>query len=370
MAYVITEEQQLLQESAADVLKKAPVATVRQLRDSRDDKGFSHPLWDDIVQMGWPGIAASEELGGLDFGFRSLGLVMEEKGRSLSASPLLSVCLSSRILQKFGTDQQKEIVQKINAEGTVVACAVQEGDFYQPLDVRCAAIPEKEGYVISGQKDFVADAHVADYLLVSAHSDEGLMTVILNKEQAGVSVEKEFMMDSRYYSKVALDNVRIEKDDVVGSVGKGKEVLNDLTNVGNALLSAELLGLAMETFERTNEYLKERRQFDRPIGSFQALQHRAADLFGELEIAKSISIKALDALDEQDFMTPALCSMAKAKCVQVAQRATNEAIQMFGGIGMTDDEEIGFFLKRARVAAQQFGGYSYHLDRFARMSGY
>ena len=177
-------------------------------------------------------------------------------------------------------------------------------------------------------------------------------------------------MDSRYYSEVKFDQVHVTNEDVIGNEGAGKKVINDLVNVGNALLSSELVGIMEEAFHRTVEYLKERVQFDQQIGTFQALQHRAADLFGEIELAKSITIKALDALDTNDFMAPALASMAKAKCAKVAQRATNEGIQMFGGIGMTDDEEIGFFLKRARVAAQQLGGYAYHLDRFAKMNGY
>jgi len=178
------------------------------------------------------------------------------------------------------------------------------------------------------------------------------------------------MMDSRFYSKVKLENVSVNSTSILGDEGKGMKVINDITNMANALLSNELVGVMSEAFDRTIDYLKERRQFDKEIGSFQALQHRAADLYGEIEIAKSLAIKALDAIDEDNFMAPAICSMAKAKCAKVSQLATNEGVQMFGGIGMTDDEEIGFFMKRARVASQLYGGYAYHVDRYASMNGY
>ena len=202
------------------------------------------------------------------------------------------------------------------------------------------------------------------------HGKDGQSVVMIDCNSEGITIEKEFMMDSRYYCWIIFDNVLISESAIIGVSGKGKKVTTDITNITNALLSSELVGLMSEAFERTVDYLKERRQFDRAIGSFQGLQHRAAHLYGEIENAKSISIKALDALDNNDFLAPAYCSMAKAKCTSVAQLATNEGIQMFGGIGMTDEEEIGFFLKRARVAAQQFGGHSFHVDRFAQMSGY
>ena len=216
----------------------------------------------------------------------------------------------------------------------------------------------------------MADGHVADYFIVSTHSKDGLTFVLISADQEGVTIEKEFMMDSRYYAKVHFADVSVASSVVLGKPSSQRAIASDITDVASALISAELVGLMSEAFERTVEYLKERRQFDKAIGSFQGLQHRAADLYGEIENCKSITIKALDALDARDGLAPAYCSMAKAKCTKVAQHTTNEGVQMFGGIGMTDDEEIGFFLKRARVAAQQFGGLAYHVDRFAKMSGY
>jgi len=369
MAYVLTEEQQFLKDSAGDLLKMSPVADIRTRRDGDDEEGFSKGMWQKMIEMGWPGVAASEEVGGLAFGLRSAGILMEASGRSLGASPLLSSLVSAFALEKYGDDTQRELASKICGEGAIVALALQEGNFYSSSSSQAELIDGQDGLMLKGTKDFVADAHIADHFIVSAHGKDGLVHVLVPANIEGVNVKKEFMMDARYYGKVTFTEVPLKSFAVIGSA-KGKLLANDITNVANALISAELVGLMSEAFERTMDYLKERRQFDKAIGSFQGLQHRAAHLFGEIENSRSIMIKALDALDQGDALAAAYSSMAKAKCVKTANLATNEGVQMFGGIGMTDDEEIGFFMKRARVAAQQFGGYSYHADRFARMSGY
>lgn len=370
MGYVLTEEQQFLQDSAKDLLKKAPVSLVRELRDKKDELGFSLDLWNQMIEMGWPGLAVSEDHGGLSFGLRAMGILMEESGRSLSASPLLTVATSAMIIEKFGSDAHKARLSDVCEKGSVIALAVQEGAFYKPESTQLSATRNGDDIVLSGTKDVVLDAHVAEAFIVTASDGDGITAFLVDKDTDGISVTKEFMMDSRFYSVVNFENVKVNKDAQVGKAGNGLTVMNDVTSITNALLSAELVGVMSEALDRTVEYLKERRQFEKEIGSFQALQHRAADLYTEIEVAKSIALKALIALDDGDFMAPAFCSMAKAKCSKVAQLATNEGVQMFGGIGMTDDEEIGFFLKRARVAAQLFGGYSYHLDRFSRMNGY
>ncbi len=370
MAYVLSEEQQFLKDSAKDLVKMFPIAGIRTMRDNDDPHGYSTKLWEKMVEMGWPGVAASEEVGGLNFGLRSAGVLMEEAGRGLSASPLLSSLVSAYVLEKYGDEDQKKLAGEICVGSKVVALAIQEGNFYKPSQSATELVEEGDGYRLSGTKDFVADGHVADHFIISAHGKDGLVFVLVAADQAGITIEKEFLMDSRYYARVSFSGVALEPSVILGNPKSQKAISADITSVANALLSAELVGVMTEAFERTVDYLKERRQFDKAIGSFQGLQHRAADLYGEIENCKSISIKALDALDTGDAIAPAYCSMAKAKCVKVAQLATNEGVQMFGGIGMTDDEEIGFFLKRARVAAQQFGGMAYHVDRYAKMHGY
>lgn len=369
MGYVLTEEQQFLKDSAKDLLKGAPVALVRELRDSDNPNAYSVDLWKQMVEMGWPTTALSEDFGGLGFGLRGAGILMEEAGRTLSASPLLSSVVAGSIIEKYGNDHMKSVLNGCLVDGKIIAIAIQEGKGYNTKPTSSQLIIEGGKALISGTKDLVVDGHVADYYLVNVNSDEGVYVVLVEANEVGVSVQKEQMMDARFYGCVSFDKT-VVKDNCAFDVKQSKNILSDITNISNALLSSELIGLMSEAFERTIEYLKERRQFDRIIGSFQGLQHRAADLYGEIEVAKSLTIKTLDALDESDFLAPALCSMAKAKTSKVAQLATNEGVQMFGGIGMTDDEEIGFFLKRARVVAQLFGGYSYHLNRYAKMSGY
>lgn len=370
MGYVLTEEQHFLKDSAKDLLKQAPVALVRELRDSEDQNGYSTDLWKSMVEMGWCGLSISEESGGLGFGIRGMGIILEEAGRSLSSSPLLTVAVSSFLIEKYGNATQKERLTQIAEAGSVVALAIQEGALYRPESAQVICTSSSDKLVLNGTKTMVSDAHMADSMIVSAQTNDGLSTFLINTDLAGVSMEPIQLMDTRYYSDVHFDHVEIDGTDLLGKSGKGATIINDLTSLSNALLSAELVGLMSEAFDRTIDYLKERRQFDKEIGSFQGLQHRAADLYGEIEVTKSIAYKAMMAIDSNDFMAPAFCSMAKARACKTSQLATNEGVQMFGGIGMTDDEEIGFFLKRARVASQLFGGHSYHVDRFAKMSGY
>jgi len=365
MGYVLTEEQEFLKSSAKDLLKGAPVALVRELRDKKSELGYSDDLWKAMVEMGWPTTALSDELGGLDFGLKGLNIIMEECGRTLSNSPLFSSLLSGLIIQKYGGQSHKSILSESVTNGIPIAVAIQEGESYNPKSNKT----QLRSGALSGEKTMVADAHVASHLLVACNGESGVEVALVPADATGVTITKGFFMDSRYYSTVNFDNVAIS-DDQIMSAGKGKSIINYTTNCASLLLSSELIGLMSEAFERTVEYIKERRQFDRVIGSFQGLQHRAADLYGEIEVAKSLVLRAVDALQEEDLTASAICSMAKAKTAKVSQVATNEGVQMFGGIGMTDDEEIGFFLKRARVAIALFGNYSYHLNRFAKMSGY
>ncbi len=365
MAYVLTEEQEFLKSSAKDLLKGAPVALVRELRDKNSELGYSDELWKAMVEMGWPTTALSEDLGGLDFGLKGLNIIMEECGRTLSNSPLFSSLLSGLVIQKYGNQSHKEILKQSVTNGAPIAVAIQEGETYNPK----RNTSQLSGGALSGEKTMVADAHVASHFIVACTGESGVEVVLVPADSAGIIITKDFYMDSRYYSTVHFDKVTVSVDQIL-SQGKGKSVVNYTTNCASLLLSSELIGLMTEAFERTVAYIKERRQFDRVIGSFQGLQHRAADLYGEIEVAKSLVLRAVDALQEEDIIAPALCSMAKAKSSKVAQVATNEGVQMYGGIGMTDDEEIGFFLKRSRVAIALFGNYSYHLNRFAKMSGY
>jgi alkylation response protein AidB-like acyl-CoA dehydrogenase len=379
MALVLNEEQVMLKDAAAGFLaEKATVAHLRELRDSASETGYSPEVWAEMAQMGWAGIAIAEEFGGLGYGYTGLGLVLEQAGRNLSASPLQStVLVAATAINELGSAQQKEQLLPAIASGEqLVTLAIQEGMHHAPEQTAATAVRESGDYVLNGSKVLVLDAHVADSFIVVARSagsageQQGLSAFLVDKGLAGLAVERRDMVDSRNAGALTLNNVRVSAENLLGAEGEAWAGLNRTLDIANIGLSAELLGLSAEAFERTVAYLKERKQFGRVIGSFQGLQHRAAELFCELELARSIVLKALHAIDDGDDRLSLLASAAKAKLCEVAQRASNEAVQMHGGIGMTDEHEIGFFMKRARVAQHTFGDYNYHLDRFAQRSGF
>jgi alkylation response protein AidB-like acyl-CoA dehydrogenase len=379
MALVWNEEQLMLQEAAAGFLaEKASLAALRELRDERSEHGYDRDVWREMAEMGWSGIAIPEEFGGLGYGYAGLGIVLEQMGRNLSASPLqATVLVGATAIALGGSEAQKQALLPAIASGELtVALALQEGAHHAPEKTAFAATASDGGYSLSGRKVFVQDAHVADKLIVvartagSAGEETGLSLFLVDAGGDGVSSERVVMLDSRNGGNVQFDKVQVEADTLLGELDAGHELLQRVLDIANIGLSAELLGLSLEAYERTVEYLKERKQFGEPIGSFQGLQHRAAELFAELELAKSIVIRALQAIDANDPQLSMLASACKAKLCEVATRATNESIQMHGGIGMTDEFDIGFFIKRARVAQQTYGDYNYHLDRYARLNDY
>ncbi len=373
MALVINEEQQMLKTSAKELLKnRAPVSALRLLRDSKDSKGYDPQLWQEMAEMGWTALNIPEAYGGLDFGYVGLGQIMEEMGRTLTASPLFStVWMGATVINLAGNVLQKESLLPAIAEGTqVVALALEETNRHNPSRISTTAIASGEGYVLSGRKVFVLDGHIADKLVVvarTADGDEGINLFLVDSKVEGLSIERKWMMDSRNSATVTLENVSAE---LLGEEGEGFAALEKMMDIARIGLSAEMLGTMQEAFERTIAYLKERTQFGVQIGSFQALQHRAALMYSEIELCKSLVIKSLQAIDEDSSDLTKLACMTKAKVGETIELVTNEAIQMHGGIGVTDEEEIGFFMKRARVAQRTLGDYHYHLDRFAKLNGF
>ena len=379
MALVLTEEQVMLKESAAGLLaERAGVAHLRALRDAGDELGFSREVWQEIAAMGWPGIAVPEAYGGLGYGYTGLGLVLEQAGRHLSPVPLqASVLVGATAINELGTEAQKQALLPALAAGEVlVSLALQEGAQHAPEQTALAAVADGNGYALTGSKILVLDALAADHFVViartagSAGDSDGLTAFLVPSDAKGLTVERRSLVDSRGVGAARFDGVRLNADAVMGAPGQAWAGLSRTLDIANIGLASELLGLSTQAFELTVAYLKERKQFGVVIGSFQGLQHRAAELFAELELARSIVLQALQAIDAADPELPKLASAAKAKLCEVAQRATNEGIQMHGGVGMTDEYDIGLFIKRARVAQHCFGDYNYHLDRFARLSGF
>ena len=381
MAMILNEEQTMLKDSAKDFCAtNAPIGQLRKLRDEENPDGFDRGTWGSMVELGWAAIPWSEDHGGLAFGYKGLGVVTEESGRTLTASPLYaSVWVGGTLINLGGSDEQKaELLPQLAAGELLLALALEESHKHDPYGIQTTASATEDGYVLDGNKTFVLDGHVADKLIVAARtsgevgSRVGISLFLVDREANGVSVTRTIMADSRNAANVKLDAVKVGNDALLGTADTAADTLDQALDIARIGLSAEMLGGIQECFERTVEYLKERKQFGVAIGSFQALKHRAADMFCEIELSKSCVLEALTALDEQRDRDEVakLASLAKAKVGETYNLVSREGIQMHGGIGMTDEFDIGFFIKRAAVAEQTFGDVNFHRNRYGELEGY
>jgi len=376
---VLTEEQSMLRDAARTwTQEKSPVSAFRKMRDSGAPLGYDPAAFNEMAEMGWTGVIIPEEYGGSDFGYLSLGLVLEELGRTLTASPLLATALASAsALILGGTSAQKEAwLPKIATGEAVATLAIEEGPHHAPEKVALAAAKSGAGYSLSGTKTFVLEGMGAALLIVSARTSgkpgdkDGITLFLVPGDAKGVTRKQLKLADSRGAAVVTFEGVEVGADAVLGEAGKGWELLEKVLDRARAGLAAEMLGSAIQAFETTLDYLKTRVQFGQVIGSFQALQHRAAKMFTDLELARSCVEAALTAIDNDSPDVPELVSLAKAKVGDTLHLVSNEMVQMHGGIGMTDAHDAGFYLKRARAAEATFGGQAYHRDRYARINGY
>ena len=381
MALTLNEEQQLLKDTAREfVQKNAPISHFRELRDLNDDKCYSQDLWKKMADLGWAGILIDEEYGGSNFGMVGLGAVLEETGRNLVPSPLISTALlGASLIQLAGNEnQKKDLLPKISEGKLTTALALDEGARHDPLNISTFCVKKEKNLVLEGRKTFVVDGQSANLLIVVARnsepnnkeeSDASRSMYLVDPKKPGVKITKISMVDSRSYCEIIFDKVKVNEEDRLGEqnvVG----IIDDVLERAQIGISAEMLGNALEAFDQTIQYLKDRKQFGKPIGSFQALQHRAAHMFSELELTKSSVQGALNAIDENSNDKSRYASLAKFKAGETLNLVSNEAVQMHGGVGVTDEFDIGFFLKRARVAEQMFGSSDYHLDRYAVLSEY
>jgi alkylation response protein AidB-like acyl-CoA dehydrogenase len=376
MALVLNDEQRMLQDSArAFISENAPVAHLRALRDGRDDTGFSRDLWRKFAEMGFSGILIPEGQGGSGLGVVEAGVIAEELGRTLAPSPFLSTAvLAAAAIRRGGNAaQQAALLPKIAAAERVVALALDEGVKHRPGAIATKAVRDGAGYRIDGDKTLVVDGHVADTLIVAARvagDGDPVALFLVDAKAPGVALERTVMVDAHNAARVRLTGVRVAGDALLGSVEGGVALLEEVLDIGRAVLASELLGIADEVFARTLTYLKERKQFGRIIGEFQALQHRASELFCDIEMTRAIVIRALQAVDEDPVKARDLVSAAKARACTTANRAVQEGVQMHGGMGMTDQFDIGLFMKRARVVQELLGDAHFHADRHATLNAY
>jgi alkylation response protein AidB-like acyl-CoA dehydrogenase len=360
---VLSEEQSMLRDAAKSwVQEKSPVTAFRKMRDSGAELGYDAAAWNEMAEMGWAGVIIPEEYGGSNFGYLSLGLILEELGRTLTASPLLSSGLAAAsALILGGSDAQKsEWLPKI-AEGTAVgALAIDEGAHHNPGKVEATV----SGGKLTGKKTFVLEGMAANVLIVSAKGSDGVGLYVVKADDAGVSRTRLHLADSRGAANIEFKGAAAEP------LSGGAALIDKVLDRARAGVAAEMLGSALQAFETTLDYLKVRVQFGQVIGSFQALQHRAAKMFTDLELSRSAVEAALAAIDADSPDVPELVSLAKAKMGDTFHLVSNEMVQMHGGIGMTDAHDAGFYLKRARAAEAAFGNQAFHRDRYARIQGY
>jgi alkylation response protein AidB-like acyl-CoA dehydrogenase len=376
---ILNEEQSMLRDAAkAWVAEKSPVTAFRKLRDSGSADGFDPAAWKEMCEMGWAGILIPEAFGGSGLDMLTMGLVLEETGRTLTASPLLSsaVIATSALLIAGSEDQKREWLPKLAEGNAIGTLALDESAHHAPSRVALTAAKDGKGWKLSGKKIFVQDGGAANVFIVAARTSgnpgdaAGTTLFLVKADTAGLSRQKLKSVDSRGVANLEFENVTVGADAVLGTVDQGFAVLEFVLDRARAGLAAEMLGASVQSFEVTLDYLKTRVQFGQAIGTFQALQHRAAKMFTELELTRSCVEAALVGIDKSANDIPALASLAKATASELWHLVSNEMVQMHGGIGMTDVHDAGLYLKRARVAEALFGGASFHRDRYATLMGY
>ncbi len=379
MGLILSEDQLILRDMAKSFCdEKSPVERMRTLRDTQDETGFTRALWKEMGELGWIGILFPEALGGAEMGYGELGIVLSECGRVLAPEPFLSTVLlgGNAILLGGSEPLQKELLPDVCTGDRILSLAFQEQGRFAPYAIETSAARDGDGFRIRGKKQFVLDGHVADQIVTvvrtagSVGERAGLTMLVVDAKTKGVSIQRTELIDGRNAARITFDDVAVDASRVLGQIDGGADLLDQVFDRATIGLCAEMLGSFEEAFERTLEYLKTREQFGVKIGTFQGLRHRASEMFGELEFARTVVLDALTSIDEGRDDISECASGAKARCSDVANLIGAEAVQMHGGIGMTDEEEIGLFFKRLKAAEFTLGDASYHRNRYAGLRGY
>ena len=366
---LLTDDQKMLQDTAAYFLAEegGPAKQFRPLRERGCTDGFSDDLWTKFGELGLSAVAIPESHGGLGLGATEAALILEEIGRNLTPSPfLISGVAAARAIA--GTAQADQWYPRILSGEAILALAVDEGPRHRPETIALEAKRRGNGFVLNGNKQFVVQGASADMIVTAARTENGITLFAVPKGAA--AMENVSLVDGSKAARLHFDKVALDADAVIGEVDGGWAPLGRALDAGRAGAAAELVGVAAGISGMTVDYLSQRKQFGRMIGEFQALQHRAAHLYGEIEIARAATLKAAQLLDSGDDNAPLFVSVAKAKAADVAGLAAREGVQMHGGIGMTDEHDAGLYMKRVAVLEELFGDVFYHRERVATLSVY
>jgi alkylation response protein AidB-like acyl-CoA dehydrogenase len=375
----LNEEQTMIRDQAKTwVAEQAPVRKFREMRDSGVENAFVPETWQGMVDMGWTGIIVPEAYGGSDLGYLTFGLILEETGRHLTASPLFASALvgATSVLLGGNEAQKQAVLPGIVSGEQIVTLALEEGPRHNPAGTKLAAEKSGDGFKLTGDKTFVMEGMAATTYVVpartsgSAGDTDGITLFLVSADASGVSRNSMHMMDSRGYANVSFSGVEVGSDSVLGEVGQGFGLLEQVLDRARAGLCAEMHGTATQAFDMTLEYLKTRVQFGQVIGSFQALGHRAADLYTAKETTRSAFEATLQAIDDESENVPKMVALSKARVGEFLHEMSNQVIQIHGGIGMTDEYDAGFYLKRARTLENLLGNQAYHRERYAQILGF
>jgi alkylation response protein AidB-like acyl-CoA dehydrogenase len=373
----LTDDQRMLADTVRPFMadEGSIKSQLRHWRDTGCKDGFGHGLWKQFADLGLTGICIPESAGGMGMGAVEAGVVLEEIGRNLTPSPFLTTAVAA-VRALDGSAQAERWFPGILTGETVAALAIDEGKHHNPARIACEATRSGNGFAISGTKQFVVQGASADVILVAARTagaageTQGISLFAIERGVSGLTIDNVALADSSKAARLTLDRVEVDSDAVIGEVDGGWAPLSRALAAGRAGAAAELVGVAAGAAAMTFDYLRQRKQFGRLIGEFEALQHRAAHLYGEIEIARATALKAAQLLDRGDERGELLVSVAKAKAARVAALSVQEGVQMHGGIGMTDEHDIGLYMKREAVLSEMFGGPRFHVARVAELSGY
>lgn len=375
MKFAFSEEQEFLRETARRFLAdKAPMDKVRQAMAS--DHGYDPATWAEIASLGWPAMAIPEAYGGAGFTFLEVVVLMEEMGRAVLPAPFLStVVMSANAVLMAGNEEQKQSILPAIASGdAVVTIAMTEATGRWDADgLTMVAKQDGQDWILAGTKSFVLDGYIADVLLVVARAEpgaDGLTIFMVPGDAEGVvTVAQDAMDQTRPMADVTFSDVRVGSDAVLGTVGGGWPIIEKVLQLAAVALAAEQVGGAQKVLETAVEYAKVRKQFGRPIGSFQAIKHKCADMLVSVESARSAAYYAAWAAAEESDELPVVAALAKSYCSEAYYKAAADNIQIHGGIGFTWEHDAHLYFKRAKSSELMFGDPSYHRAKLADLIG-
>ena len=378
MDFELTNEHLMLKESTASFIQNEH--SFNRLRELKNDQwGYTREIWKKMAELGWMGFMYPEEYGGLGLDFSFAMVLLEEFGKGLLPEPWISsILLGGNIILLGGTESQKnDILTQIVSGDLFITLAYLEDDGRYDINFcDTSALSRNGGFYISGKKIFVLDGCSADKFVVSTRTSgsvqdpDGITLFVVSREADGVEIIPIKTMDGRNACILELRDVSLSDSDIVGELDRGYPLLRDVIDQATAGLCAEMVGGMKASLDMSVSYICEREQFGRPIGAFQALQHKTADMFIQKELAASATYYAIALIDEKTEGVAQAVSLAKAKCSYAYMDITQTASQLFGAFGFTNEADIGFFLKRAKVAEIIFGDVDHHLDRYATLNGY